>query len=86
MFLHIGNSQVVPIEKVIGIFSLDIKTNQANNQFLQTNSGSRVGKADKKKLNAFIVTTDKIYYSPISPTTLQKRMEKISYLENLQED
>ncbi len=76
MFLHMGNSRVVSLQEIIGIFNLEIKNNQVNTQFLESRPGDKVTKEEEKALNSFVVTTDKVYYSPISPLTLQKRIEK----------
>ena len=35
MFLHIGNSRVVSLGDLIGIFNMEIKNNQVNTQFLE---------------------------------------------------
>jgi extracellular matrix regulatory protein B len=76
MFLHIGNSRVVSLQEIIGIFNLEIKNNQVNTQFLESSQGEKINKEEEKALNSFVITKDKVYYSPISPLTLQKRIEK----------
>ena len=76
MFLHIGNSRVVSLEDLIGIFNLEIKHNQVNTQFLESNYRNNIHQKEEKTANSFVITKEKIYYSPISPLTLQKRIEK----------
>lgn len=76
MFLHIGNSRVVSLQEIIGIFNLEIKSNQVNTQFLESRPGEKISKEEEKGLNSFVITTKNVYYSPISPLTLQKRIEK----------
>lgn len=76
MFLHIGNSRVVALEEIIGIFNLELKNVQVNNQFLESFPGEKLSKKEEELCNTFIITTNKVYYSPISPLTLQKRIEK----------
>lgn len=76
MFLHIGNSRVVSLGDLIGIFNLEIKNNQINIQFLESNLSDDINKIEEQKANSFVITREKIYYSPISPLTLQKRIEK----------
>ena len=76
MFLHIGNSRVVKMEEIIGIFNVELKNNQVNMQFLESSEKDKVNKEEEKEANSFIVTPDKVYYSNISPLTLQKRIEK----------
>jgi hypothetical protein len=76
MFLHIGNSRVVSLEEVIGIFNLELKNNQVNNQFLESFPGEKLTRKEEELCNTFIITEKKVYYSPISPLTLQKRIER----------
>lgn len=76
MFLHIGNSRVVMMEEIVGIFNTELKNNQVNMQFLESNKKDKISKEEEKECNSFVVTTNKIYYSNISPLTLQKRIEK----------
>ncbi len=76
MFLHIGNSRVVPLKELIGIFNLEIRHNQVNTQFLESNYRCNINREEEKTANSFVITKEKIYYSPISPLTLQKRIEK----------
>jgi hypothetical protein len=76
MFLHIGSSRVVSLEEIIGIFNLELKNNQVNTQFLESFPGEKLTKKEEEACNAFIITAKKVYYSPISPLTLQKRIEK----------
>lgn len=76
MFLHIGNSRVVSLDEIVGIFNMDLKENATTLQFLESNSTGKSSSQEREANNAFIVTTEKIYYSPISPLTLQRRVEK----------
>ena len=76
MFLHIGNSRVVSLEEIIGIFNLELKNNQVNNQFLESFPGEKLTRKEEELCNTFIITEKKVYYSPISPLTLQKRIER----------
>ena len=76
MFLHIGNSKVVALKELIGIFDTNLKSNMTNNQFLESFPGGRLPQSEKDASNSFVITTNKVYYSPISPTTLQKRILK----------
>ena len=76
MFLHIGESRVVSLDELVGIFNMDLKDNPTNKQFLESFPSDKKSKNEKKSKNAFIVTTDKLFYSPIFPLTLQRRVEK----------
>ena len=78
MYLHIGNSRVISMHDVIGIFHIDLKKNQINTQFLESFPGEYISKKDEETCNSFIITREKVFYSPISPLTLQKRILKNS--------
>ncbi len=77
MYLHIGNSRVISLEEIIGIFNMDLKNNQINTQFLESFPGGNLSKKEEQVCNAFIITAKKVCYSPISPLTLQKRVNKM---------
>lgn len=80
MFLHIGNSRVVYLKDIIGIFNLEIKNNQVNNQFLESSLGTKITEKEKENNSAFVITKRNVFYSPISSLTLQKRTEKSQIL------
>ena len=68
--------RVVSLDEVIGIFNLELKNNQVNNQFLESFPGEKLTRKEEELCNTFIITEKKVYYSPISPLTLQKRIER----------
>lgn len=76
MFLHIGNSRVVSLEEIVGIFDMELEQNAVTLQFLESFPAEKDGSGSRESKNSFIVTTKKIFYSPISPLTLQRRVEK----------
>lgn len=76
MFLHIGKSHVVYLKDIIGIFNLEIKNNQVNNQFLESSLGTKITEEEKENNSSFVITAQKVFYSPISSLTLQKRTGK----------
>jgi regulator of extracellular matrix RemA (YlzA/DUF370 family) len=74
LFLHIGDSRIVFFHDLVGIFDLDLRKNPVNKQFLESAPDTRFTEAGIFKENkSFIVTTDKVYLSPIAPTTLARR-------------
>ncbi|MDO9574232.1 MAG: DUF370 domain-containing protein [Candidatus Contubernalis sp.] len=79
MYLHIGNSMVVPMVDILGIFDLSLISSNSTKEFLQSKEAKNVViTSEKEEAKSFIVTTDKIYYSSIAPTTLKKRVALIS--------
>lgn len=79
MYLHIGSSVVVPMVDILGIFDVNLLSSSSTKEFLQSKEEKNVVFITKKEeAKSFIVTIDKIYYSPIAPTTLKKRVELIT--------
>ena len=79
MYLHIGNSVVVPASEVLGIFDVSLNTSSSTKEFLQYHEEKNVVViSEEKDSKSFVVTTEKVYYSPIAPNTLKKRMEGLS--------
>jgi hypothetical protein len=74
LFLHIGDSRIVFYRDLIGIFNLNLRKNPVNKQFLESAPDTRFTEAGVFTDNkSFIVTTDKVYLSPIAPATLARR-------------
>ncbi|SKA91388.1 protein of unknown function [Clostridium sp. USBA 49] len=83
MFLHLGENVVVPIKDIIGIFDMETSTYSSDtNQFLRlAEEDGFVERITKEKPKSFIIAEidkkSKIYLSPISSATLEKRTEII---------
>jgi len=78
MFLHIGQEVSILAKDIVAIF--DIKAehqSESTKEFLRTaeDEGFVVYLTDKP--NSFVVTTNKIYLSPISTATLRKRLTSL---------
>jgi len=77
MFLHLGNDFLLSSEEIIAIVNLD------NSQTLDRSTKDiiELGAAERRlvriagagKEKSLIITDDKVYLSPISSITLQKR-------------
>lgn len=76
MFLHIGGSQIVFNNELIGIFRIDLTDNPVNRDFLKA-SGKVFTASDSKNRfpKSFIVTDRDVQFSPISPLTLSRRQK-----------
>ncbi|MEA4890295.1 MAG: DUF370 domain-containing protein [Clostridiaceae bacterium] len=89
MYVHIGGEYSVSNKFIIGIFDFDGTTN-GNSETIQY-----LKKAEQKDLvesvseelpRSFIVTLDRVYYSPISTATLRHRLrQRRTGLDNIQE-
>jgi hypothetical protein len=75
MFIHLGGEKVVRAREVIAIFDMSIEqSSKISKQYLNYNHKQgqveKIGEEDSKSL---VVTTNQLYYSPISSATLKKR-------------
>lgn len=81
MFLHLGENIVVPIKDVIGIFDIDVARYSADTmQFLRmAEDDGFVERVTNEEPKSFVIAEvnkmSKIYYSPISSSTLTKRTD-----------
>ena len=79
MFLHLGENVVVPIKDIIGIFDLQNTMYSSDTiQFLRlAEEDGFVERITEEQPKSFIIAEvnnkSKIYFSPISSTTLTKR-------------
>jgi len=80
--LHLGGNTVVPTKNLVAILSLDTtKQGTATREFLQMVQDEgfvqRIAESGKEK--SFVITSDRIYLSPISAITLAKRATEFKY-------
>ena len=81
MFLHLGENIVVPVKDVIGIFDIDVaRYSAATMQFLRmAEDDGFVERVTDEEPKSFVIAEvnkmSKIYYSPISSSTLTKRTD-----------
>lgn len=86
MFLHLGESVVVPMKDIIGIFDIEATMYSSDtSQFLRmAEEDGFVERITNEKPKSFVIAEvnqkSKIYLSPISSATLSKRSEMF-YLE-----
>ena len=76
MFIHIGSDQIIRAADLIGIFDMSLKeTSKLIRHYLQhEEKKNRIIVIGDEESKSFVVTRTKIYFSPISTKTLQKRM------------
>lgn len=85
MFVHLGGDVIVPKTDVIAIIDIkNVEKSLATNEFLQLamDEGIVRNVSEKGKEKAFVITTNYVYISPISSTTLFKRAEHIKTMLN----
>lgn len=74
MFLHVGGSQIVFHNELIGIFKLNLEDSPVNRRFLESSNLSVVNQhLSGQPPKSFVVTDRAVKLSPISPLTLSRR-------------
>lgn len=79
MFIHLGGEKIIRASELIAIFDISIeKSSKISKQFIlqaiKDKKTEQIGEEDCKSL---VVTKNKVYYSPISSTTLKKRAHQL---------
>jgi hypothetical protein len=83
MFIHLGGDKIIRASELIAIFDLSIEnSSKISKSFIQHAHKERnvemIGEEGAKSL---VVTKSKLYYSPISSSTLKKRADILSIPE-----
>lgn len=73
IYTHIGGDRVVFVKDIVGIFNLPAKEIKTNKEFIESASSFFISGEEWMKKKSFIVTTDAVILSPISPLTLAER-------------
>lgn len=75
MFLHLGGDVIVPKKDIVAILDIRSKSSAATREFLEIafDEGFIVNISNTGNEKTYVITSDQIYLSPISCTTLKKR-------------
>ncbi|MBE6785511.1 MAG: DUF370 domain-containing protein [Ruminococcaceae bacterium] len=79
MYIHLGNKTVINSKEIIGIFDLDTATvSKRTRDFLNKNEKKNniILVSEEIPLSFVVCDNDKIYFSPVSSNTLNKRTEE----------
>lgn len=76
MYLHLGDSAVVPYASVLGVFDLDNATySKRTRDFLErAEADGELTSLGQRLPVSLVVTESRIYLSPISSQTLNRRL------------
>ena len=75
MLLHIGDDKVITKESIVAILDINTTSSPITKDFLEIASDEGfIERVSETKETSFVVTAEKIYYSPISCSTLKKRV------------
>jgi extracellular matrix regulatory protein B len=79
MFIHLGGEKIIRAAELIAIFDLSIeKSSKISKQFIQqANKEKKIEVIGEEECKSLVVTKNKVYYSPISSTTLKKRANQL---------
>lgn len=75
MFIHLGGDKIIRAVELIAIFDLAVERNSKLTKQFTTHAikEKRVETIGEEESKSLVVTLDKVYYSPISSSTLKKR-------------
>ncbi|MCL6612517.1 MAG: DUF370 domain-containing protein [Peptococcaceae bacterium] len=84
MFLHLGGDKIVPKKDIIAILDYKKGNSAVTKEFIQIamDEGFVENISDPDKEKSYVITTEKIYISPISCNTLKKRFGESPGAEN----
>lgn len=84
MFIHLGGDTIIRVSEIIAIFDLSAQNSSKISEEFLSNGSNRgnIIYIDQDELKSFVLTNDKIYYSPISSSTLKKRAGYIQHLDS----
>lgn len=79
MYVHLGGERIVRAGELVAIFDISIEqSSRISRQFTAYASKRKnvevIGEEEPKSI---VITTQKVYYSPISSSTLKKRTHQL---------
>jgi hypothetical protein len=79
MYIHLGGEKIIRASELIAIFDISVEhSSKISKQFVNNASKEKnvviIGEEEAKSI---VVTQDKVYYSPISSSTLKKRADHL---------
>ncbi|OPX88307.1 MAG: hypothetical protein A4E53_02089 [Pelotomaculum sp. PtaB.Bin104] len=79
MFLHIGDDVVVLKKDIVAILEINTESSPTTKEFLEIakDEGFIEYISEKEKGKSYIVTTNKVFLSTISCSTLKKRSDSL---------
>jgi uncharacterized protein YaiI (UPF0178 family) len=80
MYIHLGGEKIIRTAELIAIFDISIEqSSKFSRQFVDSARKNKdvetIGDEEPKSI---VVTKDRIYYSPISSSTLKKRAHQLT--------
>ncbi|ENH98455.1 hypothetical protein J416_00075 [Gracilibacillus halophilus YIM-C55.5] len=87
MFIHIGDDHVIQSQEVIAIIDYQLASSSTINEEMVTDMRKKEKAivTNEQQTKAIVVTSNYIYYSPLSVLTLKKRASMISTISKLED-
>jgi hypothetical protein len=78
MYVHIGGEKVIRAKEMIAIFDISIETSSKifKSFIAQASTNKTREVVSEEASKSIILTINKLYYSPISCTTIKKRLQQ----------
>jgi hypothetical protein len=78
VYIHIGGEKVIRSKEMIAIFDISIETSSKifKSFIAQASTNKTKEIVSEEAPKSIILTVNKLYYSPISSTTIKKRVQQ----------
>ena len=75
MYIHLGGEKIIRTSQLIAIFDVSIEQSSkiSKNFVTQAHQNRKVETIGEEDPKSIVVADDRVYYSPISTSTLKKR-------------
>jgi extracellular matrix regulatory protein B len=75
MYIHLGGEKIIRTSQLVAIFDISIEqSSKLSRQFVvHAQKNKEVESIGEEEPKSIVVTENKVYYSPISTSTLKKR-------------
>jgi hypothetical protein len=79
MYIHLGGEKMIRANEVIAIF--DISTEQSSDitksLLHEVRTNRKIDVVGNEESKSIVISNSNIYYSPVSPSTLRKRIDQM---------
>ncbi|PSL45946.1 uncharacterized protein DUF370 [Salsuginibacillus halophilus] len=87
MFIHLGGDEVIRSKDVIAILDYNYEEPvEITEEFLAARTSENTVVISPDLTKSVVLTTDKVYHSPISSSTLKRRANVVSEFEDYSEE
>ena len=85
VFIHLGGDTVIRSKDVIAILDRQVKeTSETTGEFLSFyEQANKVEEIAKDMTKSIVITSEKVYFSPISSSTLKRRALFVSDIDEI---